>query len=144
MEDPNNSQGAPGGDEQIMSPTYSSELPASSLSSENKREWNSRFANTTTPLQGSSSQSNTTGETGGFWMALNDDGNVAGSTPNQHGPSTASMQLAQVLMGFLAQRGQEDQEEAWMGMAAETTLPKAKPKPRPKARFQNYKKGRKS
>ena len=119
VEDPNSSQNAPHGPEPAL-------LPASSQSSEDEREWNSRF--------------DTTANDGGcFWMALDSDGTVTGSSSNDHGPSLQTMQIAQVMMGLIARREEEDREDA-LRAAEEAQRPKAKAKPAPKARFQNYKK----
>lgn len=120
VEDPSNSQNnAPHGPEPAL-------LPASSQSSEDEREWNSRF--------------DTTANDGGcFWMALDSNGSVTGSSSNDHGPSPQTMQIAQVLRGLIAQREEEDREDARRA-AEEAARPKSKAKPAPKARFQNYKK----
>ena len=61
MEDSNNSQNAP--EDGLGDTCPTSALPASSPSSEDEREWNSRF-DPTTPNGGC------------FWMALNSDGSV--------------------------------------------------------------------
>ena len=122
MEDSNNSQNAPDG---LGDTCPTSALPASSPSSEDEREWNSRF-DPTTPNGGC------------FWMALNSDGSVAGcSSSNTHGPSTTTMQIAEVMMGLIQRREQEDAQSS-QAAANDAARPKAKPKP--KARFLNYKK----
>ena len=121
MEDSNNSQNAPDG---LGDTCPTSALPASSPSSEDEREWNSRF-DPTTPNGGC------------FWMALNSDGSVAGSSTNTHGPSEQTMRIAEVLMGLVQRREQEDAQSS-QAAANDAARPKAKPKP--KARFLNYKK----
>ena len=125
MEDSNNSQNAPDGLGHTCptTTTVSSALPASSPSSEDEREWNSRF-DPTTPNDGC------------FWMALNSDGSVAGSSTNTHGPSEQTMRIAEVLMGLFQRREQEDAQSSQA--ADDAARPKAKPKP--KARFLNYQK----
>ena len=72
-------------------------------------------------------------------MALDSNGSVTGSSSNDHGPSPQTMQIAQVLRGLIAQREEEDREDARRA-AEEAARPKSKAKPAPKARFQNYKK----